>query len=94
VRLSVPQPVDALLLTALAMAHAACRHDAASASPLPGVPASRWALPTATMRWNEYACDLITKNASGQQGSVRVLAYVNLTINQRAVHGAPAEHRA
>src|SRR5262245_55953843 len=46
---------------------------------------SRWALPTATMRWNEYACDLITKYGSGQQGSVRVLAYVNLAINNGIV---------
>lgn len=42
---------------------------------------SPWAAPTATMRWNEYACDLIARNRVGQLHSARVLAYVNLAIN-------------
>ena len=44
------------------------------------------ASPTATMRWNEFASDLITRNLSGQQGSVRVFAYLNLAINNAIVH--------
>jgi hypothetical protein len=49
---------------------------------------SPWATPSATMRWNEYACDLITSNKSGQQGSVRVLAYLNLAIHNAIVVAA------
>jgi PAP2 superfamily protein len=46
---------------------------------------SPWALPTSTMRWNEYACDLIARNQVGQFGSSRTLAYVNLAINNAIV---------
>jgi hypothetical protein len=55
---------------------------------------SPWASPTATMRWNEYACDLITRNQSGQQGSVRVLAYVNLAINNAIIVAAKQGRRS
>jgi hypothetical protein len=47
--------------------------------------ASPWALPTSTMRWNEYACDLIARKQVGQFGSSRTLAYVNLAINNAIV---------
>ncbi|HET7033988.1 MAG TPA: hypothetical protein VFJ48_12735, partial [Casimicrobiaceae bacterium] len=46
---------------------------------------SPWALPTSTMRWNEYACDLIARNQVGQFGASRALAYVNLAINNAIV---------
>jgi len=47
--------------------------------------ASPWALPTATMRWNEYACELIARNQIGQFPASRVLAYMNLAINNGIV---------
>jgi len=46
---------------------------------------SPWALPTSTMRWNEYACELIARNQVGQFPASRVLAYVNLSINNAIV---------
>ena len=47
--------------------------------------ASPWALPTSTMRWNEYASDLIAKNAIGQFPAARTYAYTNLAINNAIV---------
>lgn len=46
---------------------------------------SPWALPTSTMRWNEYACDLIARNQVGQFPASRALAYLNLAINNSIV---------
>ena len=46
---------------------------------------SPWALATSTMRWNEYACELIARNQVGQFPASRVLAYVNLSINNAIV---------
>ncbi|HEU5195493.1 MAG TPA: hypothetical protein VFW70_12195 [Methylomirabilota bacterium] len=37
------------------------------------------------MRWNEYASDLITKNAIGQFPAARTYAYMNLAINDAIV---------
>jgi PAP2 superfamily len=48
-------------------------------------PASPWALPTSTMRWNEYACELIARNQVGQFPAARTLAYLNLAINNAIV---------
>jgi len=57
-----------------------------SSPPAPARPApSPWALPTSTMRWNEYACELIARNQAGQFPASRVLAYVNLAINNGIV---------
>src|SRR5262245_32580177 len=47
--------------------------------------ASPWALPTSTMRWNEYACELIARNQIGQFPASRTLAYLNLAINNAIV---------
>jgi hypothetical protein len=47
----------------------------------PAGASSPWAMPTATMRWNEYACELSARNQIGQQRTARVLAYLNLAIN-------------
>ncbi len=44
-----------------------------------------WAQPTSTMRWNEYACDLIDRNQVGQFTAARTLAYLNLAINNAIV---------
>ena len=57
-----------------------------AATPAGSKPASSpWALPTSTMRWNEYACDLIARNQVGQFSASRTLAYVNLAINNAIV---------
>jgi len=58
------------------------RGSAAGASKSPPSP---WALATSTMRWNEYACDLIARNQIGQFPAARVLAYTNLSINNAIV---------
>jgi hypothetical protein len=63
-------------------AHQPERTSAAVTSP---PPASPWALPTSTMRWNEYACDLIARNQAGQVPSARTLAYMNLAINNAII---------
>jgi len=52
-----------------------------SASPA----ASPWELPTSTMRWNDYACDLIARERIGQFPATRTLAYLNLAINNAIV---------
>jgi len=58
------------------------RGSAAGASqPVP----SPWALPTSTMRWNEYACELIARNQVGQFAAARTLAYMNLAVNNAIV---------
>jgi hypothetical protein len=48
-------------------------------------PPSPWALPTSTMSWNEYACNLIAQNRAGQFPASRILAYLNLAINNGIV---------
>ena len=50
-------------------------------------------MPTATMRWNEYACELIARNQVGQQRSARVLAYLNLAINNAIRAAAQQGHK-
>jgi hypothetical protein len=60
--------------------------DTMTRSPKPDATiVSPWASPTAIMRWNEFACDLITRNLSGQQASVRTLVYLNLAISNAIV---------
>lgn len=58
-----------------------------------------WIAATSTNQWNEYANDLIARNASGQVGALRVLAYVNVAIHnaivqarseQKSIDGAAA----
>src|SRR4029450_7308254 len=51
----------------------------------PRTTGSAWALPTSTMAWNDYACDLIARNQVGQFPALRTLAYVNLAINNALV---------
>ena len=83
-RASRSSTLDSLLiavgLAALAVVSGCAQQPAqvsASASP--------WALPTSTMRWNEYACDLVARNQVGQFAASRTLAYVNLAINNGIV---------
>jgi hypothetical protein len=92
-RIKVWEPLQqtlVLMLVGLAIMLAGCtsapqRSMVAAPSAFDSSP---WAMPSATMRWNEYACDLITSNKSGQQGSVRVLAYLNLAIHNAIVVAA------
>ena len=49
-----------------------------------------WLAATSTNEWNEHANDLITRNAVGQVGALRVLAYMNLAIHN-AIAKAGAE---
>jgi len=48
-------------------------------------PRPPWTLHTSTMRWNDYACDVIARNQVGQFPAARTLAYVNLAINNAIV---------
>jgi hypothetical protein len=79
-----PATMCAVLLIMLA---GGCAQPAQRASIPDGSkpPASPWALPTATMRWNEYACELIARNQIGQFLASRALAYMNLGINNAIV---------
>src|SRR5262245_3306935 len=65
-----------------ACAQTPTRPDAAS--PATTAP-SPWAAPTSTVRWNEYACELIARNQVGQFPALRTLAYVNLAISNAVV---------
>jgi len=44
-----------------------------------------WVSPTSTNQWNEYANDLIARNAVGQVGALRTLGYLNLAIHNAIV---------
>jgi PAP2 superfamily len=80
--------VSPVLYAALAIVLAGgCAHsrENASASGSSQPIASPWALPTSTMRWNEYACELIARNQVGQFPAARALAYTNLAINNAIV---------
>jgi hypothetical protein len=81
------RPMSLLPYALLALAVVGCAHDGARSSSVVAAPpaASPWALPTSTMRWNEYACDLIARNAIGQFPAARTLAYTNLAINNAIV---------
>ncbi len=56
----------------------------ASTPPTPEVK-TPWISATSTHQWNDYATDLIARNASGQVGALRVLAYLNLAIHNAIV---------
>jgi PAP2 superfamily len=77
---SGPLALYAVLALVLAGGCVHQRERAATPSATPPT-ASPWALPTATMRWNEYACELIARNQIGQFPAARTLAYMNLAIN-------------
>ena len=77
----------AAVAVALTLFAAGCavQPERTTARGLSGPTSSPWALPTSTMRWNEYACDLITYNRIGQFPAARTLAYMNLAINNAIV---------
>jgi PAP2 superfamily len=80
--------VRLVLCTVLAIGLAGgCAHQRERAATPGASPAasSPWALPTSTMRWNEYACELIARNQIGQFPAARALAYMNLGVNNAIV---------
>src|SRR5262245_13372147 len=68
-RAFLPYALSAIVL-ASGCAQSAPRPAALDSSPT----ASPWALPTSTMRWNEYACELIARHQAGQFPAARNLA--------------------
>jgi hypothetical protein len=63
------------------------------AGTLAGAVKTPWIAPTSTNQWNEYTNDLITRNAAGQVGALRSLAYVNVAIHNAIVQ-AGAEQKS
>jgi hypothetical protein len=81
-----PRPVMIYVIVALALAGGCAQQPERISAPGASQPAaSPWALATSTMRWNEYACELIARNQVGQFPASRTLAYVNLAINNAIV---------
>lgn len=85
------------LLATVTLALAGC----ATTDTAPG--RTPWIAATATNQWNEQANELITRNASGQVGALRVLAYLNVALHnaivqagaqQRSTEGAAASAAA
>src|SRR5262245_8763388 len=77
--------LGAALLGAVLAAGCASQPERRAAAPSAPPSASPWALPTSTMRWNDYACDLIARNQAGQFPASRTLAYMNLAINNAII---------
>jgi hypothetical protein len=88
----VPPVLYAVLAFVLA---GGCAHsrEGASASGSSQPTESPWALPTSTMRWNEYASELIARNQIGQFPAARTLAYTNLAINNGIVMARQQGHK-
>src|SRR5712692_8110603 len=81
------RPVPLVISASLALVLASgCVQQAQRVSTPASQPTpSPWALPTSTMSWNEYACELIARNQVGQFPAARTLAYMNLAINNAIV---------
>jgi len=77
----VVAPLHRGLLVAIASVAllAACAHSPAEQVKRP------WLSATSTNQWNDYANDLIARNAVGQVGALRTLAYLNLAIHNAIV---------
>lgn len=56
-----------------------------AASPPGGAAGATWASATSTNQWNEYATELIARNAVGQFPAIRTLTYTNLAIHNGIV---------
>jgi PAP2 superfamily len=83
-----PRPVSIGALLAIVLAGGCAPMSERVNAPETAKPApSPWALPTSTMRWNEYACELIARNQIGQFPASRTLAYMNLAIHNGIVLG-------
>jgi len=75
-----------LILSVLVLASGCAQQPERMSPPAPtSAGSSPWALPTSTLRWNEYACELIARNQLGQFPASRTLAYLNLSINNAIV---------
>jgi hypothetical protein len=61
----------------------ACGHGPRVSSTASG--GTPWAAATSTFQWNDYATDLIARNAVGQFPALRTLAYTNLAIHNAIV---------
>jgi hypothetical protein len=77
----VAAPLHRGFLVALASVAllAACAHSPTEQVKRP------WFSATSTNQWNDFANDLIARNAVGQVGALRTLAYLNLAINNAIV---------
>jgi hypothetical protein len=80
--LQVAPPVRTWTLAVFCVLLGACAHSPMGRS---GTAETPWATPTSTFQWNEYASDLIARNAVGQFPAFRTLAYLNLAINNAIV---------
>jgi hypothetical protein len=79
------RPVAILAIVVAALAAGCAQQPERSAMAVGAPVGSPWVLHTSTMRWNEYACDVIARNQAGQFPASRTLAYVNLAINNAIV---------
>jgi hypothetical protein len=75
----------AITIVAAALAAGCAQQTARNDATTSAMPTSPWAAPTSTVRWNDYACDLIARNQVGQFPALRTLAYTNLAINNAIV---------
>ena len=86
----VAAPLQRGFLVALATVAllGACAHS-------PTEPVKRpWLSATSTNQWNEFANDLIARNAVGQVGALRTLAYLNLAIHNAIVQSEKEKQAA
>jgi PAP2 superfamily protein len=77
--------VASATIVAIALAGCAQQPDRVSTDLMAQPAPSPWALPTSTMQWNDYACNLIAQYRAGQFPASRTLAYLNLAINNGIV---------
>ena len=78
-------PMRCMLATAVVTASllAGCAQPPAASAAGPAQ--ATWASATSTNQWNEYATELIARNAVGQFPALRTLAYMNLAIHNGIV---------
>lgn len=82
-----PRPVLSTTMAALlaALLGACAQLPADPSASTPGATKTPWAASTSTWQWNDYATDLIARNAVGQFPALRTLAYMNLAIHNAIV---------
>ena len=79
------RPIAMLAIVVAALAAGCAQQPERSSISGLSPPLPPWTLHTSTMRWNDYACDVIARNQAGQFPAARTLAYVNLAINNAIV---------
>jgi hypothetical protein len=82
---SISYPYALFVVVAVAVLASGCAQQPTQTAATSRVAPSPWELPTSTMRWNDYACELIARNQVGQFAASRDLAYLNLSINNAIV---------